>query len=73
MLSILEGIQEKLGTSVVYATVPYKGKKPDELSLEVNDQLINVRKGSDTDQRWFAKSKKTGKEGYVPRIVLAVS
>lgn len=57
----------------MYATVPYKGKKPDELSLEVNDQLVVVRKGADTDQRWFAKMKKTGKEGYVPRVTLAVN
>lgn len=56
----------------VYATVPYKSKKTDELALDVNDQLVIVRKGTDTDQRWFAKLKKTGKEGYVPRNVLAV-
>lgn len=53
--------------------MPYKSKKSDELTLELNDQLVITRKGGDKDQRWFAKSKKTGKEGFVPRSVLAVS
>lgn len=70
------GIQEKLGimnNGEVYAVFSYEAQQSDELSFEVNDQLIILRKGDDAEREWWwAKMKATGKEGYVPRNLLGV-
>lgn len=71
-----EEIQEKLGInnkSEVYGAASFKSRKSDELSFEVNDLLIILRKGDDDSERWWAKMKETGNEGFVPRNLLAVS
>lgn len=58
----------------VYAVFSYEAQQSDELSFEVNDQLIILRKGDDAEREWWwAKMKETGKEGYVPRNLLGVS
>lgn len=71
------GIQEKLGimnSGEVYAVFSYEAQQPDELSFEVNDQLIILRKGDDAEREWWwARMKSTGSEGYVPRNLLGVS
>lgn len=57
----------------VYAVFSYEAQQSDELSFEVNDQLIILRKGDDAEREWWwAKMKATGKEGYVPRNLLGV-
>lgn len=70
------GIQEKLGimnNGEVYAVFSYEAQQSDELSFEVNDQLIILRKGDDAEREWWwARMKATGKEGYVPRNLLGV-
>lgn len=76
-----KGIQEKLGimnNGEVCAVFSYEAQQSDELSFEVNDQLIILRKGDDAEREWWwAKMKevheRTGKEGYVPRNLLGVS
>lgn len=74
--TFLIGIQEKLGimnNGEVYAVFSYEAQQSDELSFEVNDQLIILRKGDDAEREWWwAKMKATGKEGYVPRNLLGV-
>lgn len=74
---ICVGIQEKLGimnNGEVYAVFSYEAQQSDELSFEVNDQLVILRKGDDAEREWWwAKMKETGKEGYVPRNLLGVS
>lgn len=71
------GIQEKLGimnSGEVYAVFSYEAQQSDELSFEVNDQLIILRKGDDAEREWWwARMKSTGSEGYVPRNLLGVS
>lgn len=58
----------------MYAVFSYEAQQSDELSFEVNDQLIILRKGDDAEREWWwAKMKETGKEGYVPRNLLGVS
>lgn len=57
----------------VNAVFSYEAQQSDELSFEVNDQLIILRKGDDAEREWWwAKIKGTGKEGYVPRNLLGV-
>lgn len=74
---ILAGIQEKLGimnTGEVFAVFSYEAQQSDELSFEVNDQLIIIRKGDDAEREWWwARMKENGNEGYVPRNLLGVS
>lgn len=71
------GIQEKLGimnNGEVYAVFSYEAQQSDELTFDVNDQLIIIRKGDDAEREWWwAKMKQTGSEGYVPRNLLGVS
>lgn len=73
----LIGIQEKLGimnNGEVYAVFSYEAQQSDELTFDVNDQLIILRKGDDAEREWWwAKMKQTGNEGYVPRNLLGVS
>lgn len=73
----IAGIQEKLGimnNGEVYAVFSYEAQQSDELSFEVNDQLMILRKGDDAEREWWwAKMQETGKEGYVPRNLLGVS
>lgn len=74
---LFAGIQEKLGilnNGEVYAVFSYEAQQSDELTFEVNDQLVIIRKGDDAEREWWwAKLKETGKEGYVPRNLLGVS
>lgn len=77
IIHLFKGIQEKLGimnNGEVYAVFSYEAQQSDELSFEVNDQLIILRKGDDAEREWWwARMKETGKEGYVPRNLLGVS
>lgn len=58
----------------VYAVFSYEAQQSDELTFDVNDQLIIIRKGDDAEREWWwAKMKQTGNEGYVPRNLLGVS
>lgn len=76
-LYLFIGIQEKLGimnNGEVYAVFSYEAQQSDELTFDVNDQLIIIRKGDDAEREWWwAKMKQTGSEGYVPRNLLGVS
>lgn len=77
VIALFAGIQEKLGimnNGEVFAVFSYEAQQSDELSFEVNNQLIILRKGDDAEREWWwAKMKETGKEGYVPRNLLGVS
>lgn len=58
----------------VYAVFSYEAQQSDELTFDVNDQLIILRKGDDAEREWWwARMKHTGNEGYVPRNLLGVS
>lgn len=76
-LFVLPGIQEKLGimnSGEVFAVFSYEAQQSDELTFDVNDQLIIIRKGDDSEREWWwARMKETGNEGYVPRNLLGVS
>lgn len=59
---------------VVYAVLPHVARNTKELSLNVNDELVILRRGDDSGREpWMAKMKTTGKQGFVSRNVLGVS
>lgn len=74
--SIILGIQEKLGilhNGEVYAVFSYEAQNSDELTFNVNDHLIILRKGDDAESEWWWAKNEQNEEGYVPRNLLGVS
>lgn len=72
----LIGIQEKLGilhNGEVYAVFSYDAQNSDELTFQVNDRLIILRKGDDAESEWWWAKNANDEEGYVPRNLLGVS
>lgn len=72
----LIGIQEKLGilhNGEVYAVFSYDAQNSDELTFQVNDRLIILRKGDDAESEWWWAKNVNDEEGYVPRNLLGVS
>lgn len=63
-----------MNSGEVFAVFSYEAQQSDELTFDVNDQLIIIRKGDDSEREWWwARMKETGNEGYVPRNLLGVS
>lgn len=74
--SLILGIQEKLGilhNGEVYAVFSYEAQNSDELTFNVNDHLIILRKGDDAESEWWWAKNEQNEEGYVPRNLLGVS
>ncbi|XP_058456651.1 uncharacterized protein LOC131434037 [Malaya genurostris] len=68
-------IQEKLGilnNGEVYAVFSYDAQQTDELSFSLNDKLIIIRKGDDSEREWWWARDKNDNEGYVPRNLLGL-
>lgn len=57
----------------MYAVFSYAAQQTDELSFEVNDRLMILRKGDDAEREWWWAKSIDGPEGYVPRNLLGVS
>lgn len=57
----------------VYAVFSYTAQQTDELSFEVNDRLMILRKGDDAEREWWWAKSIDSNEGYVPRNLLGVS
>ncbi|ALC42050.1 ASPP [Drosophila busckii] len=71
----LYSIQEKLGilhNGDVYAVFAYEAQNNDELSFQVNEPLIVLRKGDDAENEWWWARSASGSEGYVPRNLLGL-
>ncbi|XP_052870163.1 apoptosis-stimulating of p53 protein 1 isoform X1 [Anopheles cruzii] len=71
----LYSIQEKLGilnNGEVFAVFSYESQQPDELSFCINDKLIIIRKGDETEREWWWARDITSKEGYVPKNLLGL-
>lgn len=63
-----------MNSGEVFAVFSYEAQQSDELTFDVNDQLIIIRKGDDAEREWWwARMKDNGNEGYVPRNLLGVS
>lgn len=72
----LSGIQEKLGilhNGEVYAVFSYDAQNSDELTFQVNERLVILRKGDDAESEWWWAKNANDEEGYVPRNLLGVS
>lgn len=58
----------------MYAVFAYVSQQADELSFEVNDRIVILRKSDDAElEWWWARHCDTDEEGYVPRNLLGVS
>uniref|UniRef100_A0A1Q3G429 Putative apoptosis-stimulating of p53 protein 2 n=1 Tax=Culex tarsalis TaxID=7177 RepID=A0A1Q3G429_CULTA len=71
----LYSIQEKLGilhNGEVYAVYSYEAQQPDELSFSINDKLVIIRKGDESEREWWWARDRAGKEGYIPRNLLGL-
>ncbi|XP_065368117.1 apoptosis-stimulating of p53 protein 2 isoform X1 [Calliphora vicina] len=71
----LYSIQEKLGilhNGEVYAVFSYEAQNSDELTFNVNDHLIILRKGDDAESEWWWAKNEQNEEGYVPRNLLGL-
>ncbi|XP_059224975.1 apoptosis-stimulating of p53 protein 2 isoform X2 [Stomoxys calcitrans] len=71
----LYSIQEKLGilhNGEVYAVFSYEAQNSDELTFNVNDRLIILRKGDDAESEWWWAKNEQNEEGYVPRNLLGL-
>ncbi|XP_037928965.1 apoptosis-stimulating of p53 protein 2-like, partial [Teleopsis dalmanni] len=71
----LYSIQEKLGilhNGEVHAVFSYEAQNSDELTFNVNDRLIVLRKGDDAENEWWWAKNSEEKEGYVPRNLLGL-
>ncbi|XP_050322821.1 apoptosis-stimulating of p53 protein 2 isoform X1 [Bactrocera neohumeralis] len=71
----LYSIQEKLGilhNGEVYAVFSYDAQNSDELTFQVNDRLIILRKGDDAESEWWWAKNASDEEGYVPRNLLGL-
>ncbi|XP_075165812.1 ankyrin-repeat, SH3-domain, and Proline-rich-region containing Protein isoform X2 [Haematobia irritans] len=71
----LYSIQEKLGilhSGEVYAVFSYEAQNSDELTFNVNDRLIILRKGDDAESEWWWAKNEQNEEGYVPRNLLGL-
>lgn len=70
----LYSIQEKLGilnNGKVSAVYEYEAQNSDELSFEIGDELVVLRKGDDFEREWWW-SRHNDREGYVPRNLLGL-
>jgi len=70
----LYSIQEKLGilnNGKVSAVYEYEAQNSDELSFEIGDEIIVLRKGDDFEREWWW-SRHSDREGYVPRNLLGL-
>ncbi|XP_023297816.2 apoptosis-stimulating of p53 protein 1 isoform X1 [Lucilia cuprina] len=71
----LYSIQEKLGilhNGEVYAVFSYEAQNSDELTFNVNDHLVILRKGDDAESEWWWAKNEQNEEGYVPRNLLGL-
>lgn len=69
-----KGIQEKLGilnSGRVSAVYDYEAQNADELTFNMGDELIVLRKGDDFEREWWW-SRLHDHEGYIPRNLLGV-
>lgn len=55
----------------VSAVYEYEAQNSDELSFEIGDELVVLRKGDDFEREWWW-SRHNDREGYVPRNLLGV-
>lgn len=65
----LRGVQDKLGKvrqGQVYALFDYDASSDDELSFKDGDLLTVVRKGDDSEDRWWWSRDNDGHVGYIP-------
>ncbi|KAI8128477.1 Apoptosis-stimulating of p53 protein 1 [Lucilia cuprina] len=70
-----QSIQEKLGilhNGEVYAVFSYEAQNSDELTFNVNDHLVILRKGDDAESEWWWAKNEQNEEGYVPRNLLGL-
>lgn len=71
----LYNIQEKLGIlndGEVYGVFSYEAQESDELGFSVNDKMIILRKGDESEREWWWAKDRIGKEGYIPRNLLGL-
>ncbi|XP_067631967.1 apoptosis-stimulating of p53 protein 1 isoform X3 [Eurosta solidaginis] len=71
----LYSIQEKLGilhNGEVYAVFSYDAQNSDELTFQVNERLVILRKGDDAESEWWWAKNGSDNEGYVPRNLLGL-
>ena len=76
MIFYCTGIQEKLGIAnngTVYAVFDFSANNGDELSFSINDKMMVLRKGDNTEKEWWWARLHSGREGYIPRNLLGVS
>lgn len=69
-------IQEKMGVvnnGAIFGVYHYEAEKEDELGFKDGEELKVIRKGDEEEEEWWWASNKDGKEGYIPRNLVAVS
>jgi len=57
----------------VYAVISYDGAQSDELTFKAGDLLKIIRRGDKREANWWWARSASGKEGYVPKNLFAVS
>ncbi|KAK7473670.1 hypothetical protein BaRGS_00035067 [Batillaria attramentaria] len=70
----LYSIQEKLGimnNGEVYAVFSYVAHNEDELSFQIGDKMMVLRKGDDIEKEWWW-ARHGNQEGYIPRNLLGL-
>lgn len=70
----LYSIQEKLGIlndGEVYAVFHYETHNDDELSFQIGDKMMILRKGDEVEKEWWW-AKRGNLEGYIPRNLLGL-
>ncbi|XP_033736367.1 LOW QUALITY PROTEIN: apoptosis-stimulating of p53 protein 1-like [Pecten maximus] len=70
----LYSIQEKLGimnNGVTWAVFSYEAVNSDELSFDIGDEIVILRKGDEKEKDWWW-SRMVKKEGYIPRNLLGL-
>ncbi|XP_071834930.1 apoptosis-stimulating of p53 protein 1-like isoform X3 [Apostichopus japonicus] len=70
----LNDIQEKMGvvnSGTVFGVYTYEAEKEDELSFKDGDQMKVLKKGDEDETEWWWASK-DGREGYIPRNLVAM-
>lgn len=71
----LNDIQEKMGVvnnGAIFGVYHYEAEKEDELGFKDGEELKVIRKGDEEEELWWWASNKDGKEGYIPRNLVAM-
>lgn len=61
-----------VNSGTVFGVYTYEAEKEDELSFKDGDQMKVLKKGDEDETEWWWASK-DGREGYIPRNLVAVS